>query len=148
MERLRESVDEHPLRGVLCGFHRILPELEDRVEKRINHRRLRRLPREHELALPHQASKRNPSPVEKILEKTSGQFSLAEGRDLGLVGGVLDRIYRSSTRRQNPEGLPGDHLMVAVDLESKRACDWAVGQIGMGRTSLRLVKVYRRFKVL
>ena len=43
--------------------------------------RLRRLLSEHELGLPRQASKRHPSPVEKILEEVSGQLNLVAGLD-------------------------------------------------------------------
>lgn len=68
MNCVREIIDEHP--GY--GYRRILPELEERTGQAVNHKWLRRLLSEHELALPRQVSKRSPSPVEKILEKASG----------------------------------------------------------------------------
>jgi hypothetical protein len=76
MEHLREIIDEHP--GY--GYRRILPELEDRVGERVNHKRLRRLLSEHELALPRQVSKRKPSPIKKILTEASGKLNLLTGR--------------------------------------------------------------------
>lgn len=50
MSQVREIVQEHPE----YGYRRILPELEDRSGETINHKRLRRLLSEHELALPRQ----------------------------------------------------------------------------------------------
>ncbi|WP_423824907.1 IS3 family transposase [Salinibacter ruber] len=76
MNCVREIIQEHPE----YGYRRILPELEERTGQRVNHKRLRRLLSEHELALPRQMPKRGPSPVDKILEKASRSLNLVEGR--------------------------------------------------------------------
>jgi hypothetical protein len=48
MDHVCEIIQEHP--GY--GYCRILPELEERMGQAVNHKRLRRLPGEHELGLP------------------------------------------------------------------------------------------------
>ncbi|MFB6231489.1 MAG: hypothetical protein ABEL04_10055 [Salinibacter sp.] len=87
MKHVREIICEHP--GY--GYRRILPELEERTGQTINTGRLRRLPSEHELALPRQVSKSEPSPVQEILEEASGQLNLVEGQDPG----PLEPIFRT-----------------------------------------------------
>jgi transposase len=57
MSQVREIIQEHPE----YGYRRILPELEERTGRTVNHKRLRRLLSEHELALPRQMPKRSPS---------------------------------------------------------------------------------------
>ena len=79
MSQVREIIQEH----LEYGYRRILPELEERTGRAVNHKRLRRLLSEHELALPRQMTKRSPSPVEKILEEASGNLNLVEGRNPG-----------------------------------------------------------------
>ena len=83
MEHIREIIDEHPPRGsytATAGFSQSLRS-EPACESTTG--RLRRLLSEHELGLPRQVSKRSPSPVEKILEKASGQLNLVAGLDPG-----------------------------------------------------------------
>ena len=67
MDHIREIIEEHPPRGSYYGYRRILPELEERTGKAVNHKRLRRLLSEHQLGLSRQASKHSPSPVQEIL---------------------------------------------------------------------------------
>jgi len=110
-EHVRDIIDEHP--GY--GYRRILPELEDRVGERINHKRLRRLLSEHELALPRQVSKSEPSPVQEILEEASGQLNLVEGRDPG----PLEAFSTDFTEVRYAGGNRKAHLMAAARLESK-----------------------------
>jgi len=57
MDHVREIIGEHPQRGSYYGYRRILPELEERTGRRVNHKRLRRLLSEHELGLSRHAAK-------------------------------------------------------------------------------------------
>jgi len=135
MERTREIIDEHP--GY--GYRRILPELEERTGQTINHKRLRRLLSEHELALPRQMPKRRPSPVEKILEEASGSLNLVEGRNPG----PLEAFSTDFTEVHYGNGNRKAHLMAVVDLESKYACGWAVGPSANRELALRCWKRVR-----
>jgi transposase InsO family protein len=119
MEHVREIIDEHP--GY--GYRRILPELEDRIGERVNHKRLRRLLNEHELALPRQVSKSEPSPVQEILEEASGQLNLV----IGLDPGPLEAFSTDFTEIRYAGGNRKARLMAVVDLESKFVPGWAVG---------------------
>ena len=129
MEHVREIIDEHP--GY--GYRRILPELEERTGQRVNHKRLRRLLSEQELALPRQVSKQSPSPVEKILEKAAGQLNLAEGRDPG----PLEVFSTDFTELAYANGNRRAYLMAVVDLESKYVPGWAVGPSANRKLALR-----------
>lgn len=77
MEHIREIIEEHPD----YGYRRILQWLEERTSQTINHKQLRKLLSDHELALPRQVPKRSLLLVEKMLEEASGSLILMEGRD-------------------------------------------------------------------
>jgi len=119
MSQVREIIQEHPE----YGYRRILPELEERTGRTVNHKRLRRLLNEHELALLRQMPKRSPSPVEKILEEASGSLNLVKGHEPG----PLEAFSTDFTEVRYANGNRKAHLMAVVDLESKYACGWAVG---------------------
>jgi transposase InsO family protein len=129
MEHTREIIDEHP--GY--GYRRILPELEERTGQTINHKRLRRLLSEHELALPRQMPKRRPSPVKKILEEASGSLNLVEGREPA----PLEAFSTDFTEVHYGNGNRKAHLMAVVDLESKYVLGWAVGPSANRELALR-----------
>ena len=129
MTCVREIIEEHP--GY--GYRRILPELEDRIGERINHKRLRRLLSDHELALPRQVSKSEPSPVQEILEKASGQLNLVAGRDPG----PLEALSTDFTEVAYGGGNRKAYLMAVVDLESKYVPGWAVGPSANRKLAMR-----------
>jgi transposase InsO family protein len=129
MSCVREIIQEHPE----YGYRRILPELEERTGRTVNHKRLRRLLSDHELALPRQMPKRSPSPVEKILEEASGQLNLVEDREPG----PLEAFSTDFTGVRYANGNRKAHLMAVVDLESKYACGWAVGPSANRTLALR-----------
>jgi len=129
MSCIREIIDEHP--GY--GYRRILPELEERTGQRVNHKRLRRLLSEHELALPWQVSKSEPSPVQEILEEASGQLNLVAGLDPG----PLEAFSTDFTEVRYAGGNRKAHLMAVVDLESKFVPGWAVGPSANRKLALR-----------
>jgi len=129
MSQVREIIQEHPE----YGYRRILPELEERTGQQVNHKRLRRLLSEHELALPRQMPKKSPSPVEKILEEASGSLNLVEDREPG----PSEAFSTDFTEDRYANGSGKAHLMAVVDLESKYACGWAVGPSANRELALR-----------
>jgi transposase InsO family protein len=129
MSQVREIIQEH----LEYGYRRILPELEERTGQRVNHKRLRRLLNEHELALPRQMPKRSPSPVEKILEEASGSLNLVEGREPA----PLEAFSTDFTEVRYGNGNRKAHLMAVVDLASKYVPGWAVGPSANRELALR-----------
>lgn len=129
MNCVREIIQEHPE----YGYRRILPELEERIGQRVNHKRLRRLLSEHQLALPRQMPKTSPSPVQKILEEASGQLNLVEGRNPG----PLEAFSTDFTEVRYANGNRKAHLMAVVDLESKYVPGWALGPSRNRKLALR-----------
>jgi len=129
MSEVREIIQEHPE----YGYRRILPELEERTGQQVNHKRLRRLLSEHELALPRQMPKKSPSPVEKILEEAAGSLNLVEGRDPA----PLEAFSTDFTEVRYANGNSKAHLMAVVDLESKYVPGWAMGPSANRKLALR-----------
>jgi transposase InsO family protein len=135
MNQVREIIQEHPE----YGYRRILPELEERAGQTVNHKRLRRLLNEHELALPRQMPKRRPSPVKKILEEASGNLNLVEGREpepLEVFSTDFTEVHYGGGNRKA-------HLMAVVDLESKFVPGWAAGPSANRELALRCWKRVR-----
>jgi transposase InsO family protein len=135
MNQVREIIQEHPE----YGYRRILPELKERTGQTVNHKRLRRLLSDHELALPRQMPKRSPSPVDKILKEASGSLNLVEGRDSGnpRFPGPLEAFSTDFTEVRYGGGNRKAHLMAVVDLESKFVSGWAVGPSANRELALR-----------
>lgn len=67
MQHIRAIIREHPD----YGYRRILPELEERTGKAVNHKRLRRLLSEHELGLPRRPPV-SPPPAVPVRERAHG----------------------------------------------------------------------------
>jgi len=119
MNCVREIIQEHPS----YGYRRILPELEERTGKTVNHKRLRRLLSEHELGLPRQVTKRSPSPVQEIIGDAAGQLNLVADLDPG----PLEAFSTDFTELSYANGDRKAYLMAVVDLESKFVPGWALG---------------------
>lgn len=119
MSCVRKIIQEHPE----YGYRRILPELEERIGQRVNHKRLRRLLSEHQLALSRQTPKTKPSPVQEILKEATGQLNLVEGREHG----SLEAFSTDFTEVRYANGNRRAYLMAVVDLKSKYVLGWAVG---------------------
>ena len=72
MMHIRSLIREHPVGRNSCdGYRRILPELRKCIGERINHNRLWRLLKEHELGLARRPKKR--PPVRQILRDATGR---------------------------------------------------------------------------
>jgi len=117
MTCVREIIQEHP--GY--GYRRILPELEERTGRTVNHKRLRRLLSEHELGLARQVSKRSPSPVQKILGEAAGDLNLVADKDPGPLEAFSTDFTELSYAGDNRKA----YLMAVVDLES--SCGTGLG---------------------
>jgi transposase InsO family protein len=129
MDHVREIIGEHQS----YGYRRVLPELEERIGQTVNHKRLRRLLSEHELALPRQVSKSEPSPVQRILEKASGQLNLVADLDPGPLEAFSTDFTELSYARGNRKA----YLMAVVDLKSKYVPGWAVGPSANRKLAMR-----------
>jgi len=140
MTYIREIIRDHPD----YGYRRILPELRERSGERVNHKRLRRLLREHELGLPRYLPNAKPSPVREILREASDQLNLVEaylGTDrepepLSVFSTDFTELAYASGQRKA-------HLMAVVDVGSRCALGWAVGPSANRALALRCWKQVR-----
>jgi len=139
MTCIRATIRDHPSRRNSCdGYRRILPELEERAGERVNHKRLRRLLSDHELALPRQIPKSSPSPVQEILERAKGQLNLvSEYLGTGLNPDPLEVFSTDFTELAYAEGQCKAHLMAVVDVGSRYTLGWAVGPSADRELALR-----------
>ena len=136
MTCVREIIQEHSS----YGYRRILPELEERTGQTVNHKRLRRLLSGHELGLPRQVSRRNPSPVQDILGDAAGQLNLVAGLDPA----PLEAFSTDFTELTYAGGNRKAYLMAVVDLESKYVPGWAVGPSANRKLAMRCWEQVRK----
>ena len=129
MGHVREIIAEQPA----YGYRRILPDLEERMGQRVNHKRLRRLLSEHEVALPRQVSKHKPSAIKKILTEASGKLNLVAGADPG----PLEAFSTDFTELSYANGNRKAYLMAVVDVKSKYVSGWALGSSADRELALR-----------
>jgi len=139
MQHIRAIIRDHPSRRNSCGgYRRILPELEKRSGETVNHKRLRRLLRGHELGLPRCLPKTEPSPVREILNEAKGQLTLVEQYlGTGLAPKPLEVFSTDVTELHHAEGARKAHLMAVVDVGSRCALGWAVGPSANRELALR-----------
>jgi len=136
MTCVREIIQEHSS----YGYRRILPELEERTGQTVNHKRLRRLLSGHELGLPRQVSRRNPSPVQDILGDAAGQLNLVAGLDPA----PLEAFSTDFTELTYAGGNRKAYLMAAARLESKYVPGWAVGPSANRKLAMRCWEQVRK----
>jgi transposase InsO family protein len=124
IQHIRAIMRDHPD----YGYRRILPEFRERSGETVNHKRLRRLLREHELGLPRCLPKAKPSPVREILREASGQLNLV-GAYLGTdhEPDPLEVFSTAFTELSYAQGARKAHLMAVIDVGSRCALGWAVG---------------------
>jgi putative transposase len=119
MRHIREIIRQHPD----YGYRRILPELCERTGETVNHKRLRRLLCDYELALPRSLPAQRPSAVRRILEQTSGLLNLVQDLDPA----PLEVFSTDFTELVYGRGQKA-YLMAVLDLRSRYVVGWAVGQ--------------------
>lgn len=121
-ERLKvqvvEVVEDHPA----YGYRRLLPELHARGEE-INHKRLRRLLNEWDLALHRTVARPRPSGVREILHEGKGQLNLVKGWEPE----PLEVFSTDFTELVYAGGSKKAYLMAMVDVGSAWVPGWAVG---------------------
>jgi transposase InsO family protein len=118
-EHITEIIGEHP--GY--GRRRILPELEERTGETINHKRLRRLLDETDLAMKRSVPDHEPSELRRMVDARRGELDLVSGREFG----PLEAFSTDFTELQYHGGTRKAHLMALVDLSTRWAAGWAVG---------------------
>jgi putative transposase len=114
-----EIIEEHPAYG---WYRRLSPELEERGEV-INHKRLRRLLNEWDLALMRTVARPRPSGVREILERGAGKLNLVKG----WTPEPLEMLSTDFTEFSYAGGSKKAYLMALLDPASAWVPGWAVG---------------------
>jgi len=127
--KVLQVVEEHPA----YGYRRIKVELEVRHGIKVNHKRLRRLLSEWDLALKRQVARPRPSGVRRILKEAEGKLNLIRGWDPEpfkvLCTDFTELRYAGGTRKA--------YLMAMIDPGSGWAAGWAVGRSANRELALR-----------
>lgn len=116
--QLRRILREHPD----YGSPRITPELSERLNRPINHKRVSRLLRENEWGLMRCLPKYNPGPVNRVLQQCRGKLDLVRGRSFG----PLEMLSTDFTELLYAGGRKKAWLMAMHDPESRWVPAWAV----------------------
>lgn len=124
-----QVVEEHPF----YGYRRIKVELEVRHGIRVNHKRLRRLLSEWDLALKRRVSRPRPSGVRKILKEAEGKLNLIRGQKPG----PLQVLCTDFTELRYAGGTRKAYLMAMLDPASGWVAGWAVGKSANRELALR-----------
>jgi putative transposase len=118
-ERIVKVIEEHP--GY--GYRRIGRELAEQFEERVNHKRLRRVLKSYELGLRRYLPRSKPSEVQQLVAAAGRSADLLKGRSFE----VLEAFCTDFKELLYDGGRKKAHLMVMLDLESRWAGGWAVG---------------------
>jgi hypothetical protein len=105
------------------GYRRIQPDLEAEVEGAVNHKRLRRLLNQWDLALHRSIPRPKASRVLQILRQAKGHLNLAAGMDPG----PLELLSTDFTEIPFDGGNRKAYLIAMVDVNSDWVPGWAVG---------------------
>lgn len=120
-ETLLEIIEEYPE----YGYRRLLPEVNARMDERVNHKRLRRVLKEHELALMRSVPKHKPSLVRQILKDARGHLDLVNG---GERPEPLEVLSTDITELLYADGSRKAYLMAFVDVAGKLVPGWALSR--------------------
>jgi putative transposase len=105
------------------GYRRMKPDLEVEGDETVNHKRLRRLLNQWDLALHRRVIRPKPSQVVRILRQAKGHLNLAAGMDPG----PLDLLSTDFTELPFDGGSRKAQLIAMIDVESGWVPGWAVG---------------------
>lgn len=129
---IRDIIGEHPS----YGYRRILPELRARTGLEVNHKRLRRLLRTHDLGLRRCLPATRPSAARRALSEHIGKLDLVKKRLAD--GGSFDVLEAFSTDFTQLSYRSGTAwLMAMVCIESRLVVGWAVGRSANRKLALR-----------
>lgn len=120
-----EVIGENPA----YGYRRIQPDLELATGEAVNHKRLRRLLNQWDLALHRAVVRPKPSQVVRILNDARGHLNLAAGMDPG----PLELLSTDFTEIPFDGGCRKAHLIGMIDVDSEWVPGWAVGLSKDGR---------------
>ncbi len=118
-ERIVKVIEEHP--GY--GYRRIGRELAERPGEPVNHKRLRRVLNSYELGLRRCLPRSKPSEVQQLVATAGRSADLVKSRSFEL----LEAFSTDFKELLYDGGGKKAHLMVLLDLESRWAGGWAVG---------------------
>ncbi|MEX2400282.1 MAG: IS3 family transposase [Rhodothermales bacterium] len=133
LEVLLEVIEEYPE----YGYRRLLPEVNERMEDTVNHKRLRRVLKEHELALKRSVPKHKPSPVRKILKQARGHLDLVTDSE---APGPLEVLSTDFTELKYADGSRKAYLMAFVDVAGKLVPGWTLSRRADRQLALRAWK--------
>lgn len=105
------------------GYRRMKPDLEAEAGEVVNHKRLRRLLNQWDLALHRTVVPPKPSQVLRILRHAQGHLNLAAGMDPG----PLELLSTDFTEIPFDGGRRKAHLIAMIDVKSEWVPGWAVG---------------------
>jgi len=118
---VKEVIKDHPE----YGYRRILPDVCEHLDERVNHKRLRRVLKTYQLGLRRALPKRTKSAVDKILDRFRGQLDLVGGREhiehMDVLSTDFTELVYAGGRRKA-------YLMGYLDIGSKVMPGWAVSQ--------------------
>jgi transposase len=114
-----QIVKEHPA----YGYRRMVAELLDAFSLRVNPKRLRRVLKQWDLALPRQVSRPRRSGVHRILRQGKGQLNLLSG----WRPGSLEALSTDFSEVRYAGGRKKAHLMALSDIGSHWVSGWALG---------------------
>ena len=114
------------------GYRRMKPDLEAEAGEAVNHKRLRRLLNQWDLALHRTVVRPKPSQVVRILRQAEGHLNLAAGMDPG----PLELLSTDFTEIPFDGGSRKAHLIAMVDVTSEWVPGWAVGLSKDGKLAL------------
>jgi putative transposase len=117
--RVVKVVEAHPD----YGYRRMKPDLEAEAGEAVNHKRLRRLLNQWDLALHRTVVWPKPSQVVRILRQAKGHLNLAAGMDPS----PLELLSTDFTEIPFDGGNRKAHLIAMVDVASEWVPGWAVG---------------------
>jgi putative transposase len=119
-ERIVKVIEEHP--GY--GFRRIGRELAAQPGEPVNHKRLRRVLKSYELGLRRCLPRPKPSAVQQLVSTVGKSADLVKGRSFEVLEASRSTDFKELLY---DGGGKKAHLMVVLDLKSRWAGGWAVG---------------------
>lgn len=135
-ERIVKVIEENP--GY--GYRRIGRELAEQSGESVNHKRLRRVLKSYELGLRRCLPRSKPSEVQQLVAKAGGSADLVKGRSFE----VLEAFSTDFKELLYDGGAKKAHLMVVLDLKSRWAGGWAVGNGRNRSVALRALEDLRK----
>jgi putative transposase len=116
-----EVIEEHPE----YGYRRMLPDVCEILEERVNHERLRRVLNAYQLGLKRALPKRKKGAVDQILDRFRGRLDLINGR---AQIGKMEVLSTDFTELVFAGGQRKAYLMGYLDIGTKVMPGWAVSR--------------------